>query len=59
MTSLPDAENVCEQLLEAVGHTRPPTDLTAVCSLWPDLEVDEEDLETGPESPGWVGGFGQ
>jgi hypothetical protein len=45
MPSLPDAENVCEQLLEAVGHTEPPTDLTAVCSLWPDLEVDEEDLD--------------
>ena len=45
MPSLPDAENVCEQLLEAVGHTRPPTDLTAICSLWPDLEVDEEDLD--------------
>ena len=45
MPSLPDVENVCEQLLEAVGHTRPPTDLTAVCSLWPNLEVDEEDLD--------------
>ena len=42
MTSLPDAENVCEQLLKTVGHTRPPTDLTAVYSLWPDLEDDEE-----------------
>ena len=45
MPSLPNVEEVCEQLLEAVGHTRPPTDLTAVCSLWPDLEVDEEELD--------------
>ena len=45
MPSLPDPDNVCEQLLEAVGHTGPPTDLTAVSSLWPDLEVDEEDLD--------------
>jgi Zn-dependent peptidase ImmA (M78 family) len=45
MPSFPNVEEVCEQLLEAVGHTRPPTDLTAVCSLWPDLEVDEEDLD--------------
>ena len=45
MASLPNVEEVCEQLLEAVGHTRPPTDLTAVCSLWPDLEVDEEELD--------------
>ena len=41
----PDAEKICEQLLEAVGHTSPPTDLTAVCSLWPDLDVNEEDLD--------------
>ena len=55
--SFPNVEEVCEQLLEAVGHTRPPTDLTAVCSLWPDLEVDEEDLDK-PESTdgqGWTG----
>ena len=45
MPSLPNVEEICEQLLQAVGHTRPPTDLTAVCSLWPDLEVNEEELD--------------
>ena len=45
MPSFPDPENVCEQILEAVGHSTPPIDLNAVCSLWPDLEVDEEDLD--------------
>ena len=45
MPNLPDPEHTCEQVLEAVGHSAPPTDLNAVCSLWPDLEVDEEDLD--------------
>ena len=45
MPNFPDPEHVCEQVLEAVGHSAPPTDLNAVCSLWPDLGVDEEDLD--------------
>ena len=45
MPGFPDAENICTQVLEAVGHSGPPTDLNSVCSLWPGLEVDEEDLD--------------
>ena len=40
-----DPEPVCDQVLKAVGHSAPPTDLRAICSLWPDLEVNEEDLD--------------
>lgn len=45
MPNLSDPEQICEQILEAVGHTCPPTDLEAICSLWPDLKVEEEDLD--------------
>ena len=45
MPNFPDPEHICEQLLKAVGHGSPPTDLNAVCSLWPGLKVDEEDLD--------------
>ena len=45
MPNFPDPEHICEQVLEEVGHSAPPTDLNAVCSLWPDLKVDEEDLD--------------
>ena len=45
MASFPDAENVCEQVLEAVRHSGPPTDLNSICSLWPGLDVEEEDLD--------------
>ena len=45
MPKFSDPEQICEQILEAVGHTCPPTDLEAVCSLWPDLKVEEEDLD--------------
>ena len=45
MTNFPDPDQICDQILEAVGHTCPPTDLEAVCSLWPDLKVEEEDLD--------------
>ncbi len=40
-----DPEYICDQVLEAVGHRAPPTDLDAVCSLWPDLNVEEEELD--------------
>ncbi len=40
-----DPEQVCEQVLAAVHHSGPPTDLYSVCSLWPDLRVHEEDLD--------------
>jgi len=42
---LPDAEELCQQVLETVGHEGPPTDLEAVCSLWPNLSLVEEDLD--------------
>ena len=45
MPNFSDPEQVCKQILEAVGHTSPPTDLDAVCSLWSDLHVEEEDLD--------------
>ena len=45
MPYFPNPEHICEQVLEAVGHSAPPTDLNAVCSLWPDVKVDEEDLD--------------
>ena len=45
MSVLLDPERVCEQVLRAVGHIAPPTDLDAVCSLWPNLKVDEDDLD--------------
>ena len=45
MGNFSDPEQVCEQILAAIGHRSPPTDLDAVCSLWPDLSVDEEDLD--------------
>ena len=45
MTSFLDPENVCQRVLEAAGHSGPPTDLRAVCSLWPSLEIGEEELD--------------
>ena len=45
MPQLTDPEQACEQILNAVGHDSPPTDLEAVCSLWPDLSIAEEDLD--------------
>ena len=45
MPDFPDPEDICEQLLDAAGHGAPPTELDAVCSLWPALKVDEEDLD--------------
>ena len=45
MFSYLDPEQVCEQVLRAVGHSRPPTNLDAVCSLWPNLKIHEEDLD--------------
>ena len=45
MPSFPNPESICEQLLDAAGHDAPPTDLNAICSLWPVLKVDEEDLD--------------
>jgi len=45
MLNLPDAEAISEQILIAADHLAPPTDLKAVCSLWPQLDVTEEALE--------------
>ncbi len=45
MPTTTDPEQVCWQLLEAAGHRAPPTDLHAICSLWPDLRVEEENLD--------------
>ena len=45
MANMPDPEQICEQVLRAAGHSGPPTNLEAVCSLWSDLEVIEEDLD--------------
>ncbi len=45
MASMSDPEQICEELLRAAGHSGPPTNLKAVCSLWSDLEVIEEDLD--------------
>ncbi len=41
-------------MLTAVGHSGPPTDLEAVCSLWTTLNVHEEDLDQA----GYLLGFG-
>ena len=40
-----DPEQASQQVLTAVGHGGPPTDLEAVCSLWTTLKVHEEDLD--------------
>ena len=45
MPKLPDPEDICNRVLEAAGHSAPPTDLEAVCSLWSGLNILEEDLE--------------
>ena len=45
MRSFPDAETVSAEILAAANHRAPPTDLKAVCSLWPQLNVVEEALE--------------
>ena len=45
MSSFIDPEKTCQQVLTAAGHKGPPTDLTAVCSLWTSLNVHEEDLD--------------
>ena len=45
MSNLIDPEQACQQVLTAVGHSGPPTDLEAVCSLWTTLNVHEEDLD--------------
>lgn len=45
MTDFSDPDQICEQVLEAIGHTSPPTDLDAICALWPGLNVEEEDLD--------------
>ena len=41
-------------MLTEVGHSGPPTDLKAVCSLWTTLNVHEEDLD----QEGYLLGFG-
>ena len=45
MSNLPDLKEICEQVLQASEHRGPPTDLEAICSLWTNLEVNEEDLD--------------
>ena len=45
MTIMSDPERVCAELLRAASHSGPPTNLEAVCSLWSDLGVVEEDLD--------------
>lgn len=42
---LPDAETTATDLLKRVAVTEPPVLLPRVLSLWPDLRVDEEDLD--------------
>ncbi len=45
MGHMPDPEQISEEVLRAAGHARPPTNLEAVCSLWSNLAVIEEDLD--------------
>ena len=45
MVNLPDPEKICEEVLRAAEHIGPPTNLEAICSLWSDLKVIEEDLD--------------
>lgn len=45
MTADLEPEQLSEEVLTRVGHSRPPTNLDAVCSLWPYLKVHEEDLD--------------
>ena len=45
MPSFPDPELICKNLLEEVGHQGPPTDIDAVCSVWPNVKIDEEDID--------------
>ena len=45
MSNFIDPEQACQQVLTAIGHSGPPTDLDAVGSLWTTLNVHEEDLD--------------
>lgn len=45
MSSFPDADKICAQLIQKARITPPPTDLEAVSSLWKGLSVTEENLE--------------
>ena len=45
MSSFPDTETLCTQLIHKAGFVPPPTDLEAISSLWPGLKVSEEDLD--------------
>lgn len=45
MGSFPVPDELCDLVLEHSGHVCPPTDLDAVCDLWPDLSVIEENLD--------------
>jgi hypothetical protein len=45
MAMFPDPERISRVVLEKSGHSGPPTDLDAVCRLWPDLSVSEENLD--------------
>ena len=45
MPILIDPEQACQQILTAIGHRGPPTDLVAAGSLWTTLNVHEVDLD--------------
>ncbi len=45
MSILIDPEQASQQILAAIGHSGPPTDLKAVGSLWTTLNIHEEDLD--------------
>ena len=45
MSNFIDPERACQQVLTAISHSGPPTDLDAVGSLWTTLNVHEEDLD--------------
>ena len=45
MDRLPNAEEICTELLREAKCTPPPTDLGAISSLWPSLKISEADLD--------------
>ena len=45
MAWLPNAEEICTELIAEAKCSPPPTDLGAISSLWPGLKVSEADLD--------------
>ena len=45
MTSFPNPEEICTELLREAKCSAPPTDLAAISALWPGLKVSEADLD--------------